>query len=413
MLRHFFAYVRKLRDGPARPYLEAFAKELYRTGYARITACRHLRAAAHLMHWARRKGLSPTSFNDRWVESFRHHLPQCHCLGYGRRSHAEPWNGARQFLAYLRRAGVVRASAAEGRSPRVPVLLDAFSQWMREQRGASPRTLDTYSFFIRDFLRTVGQQPRRYKAHRLRQFVLEGSRRWGRARARNAVTALRMFIRFLIAEGKCSVGLDACVPTMANWRLSALPRYLQPEQVERIVAACDSHTKVGVRDRAIVLLLARLGLRAGDLVLLRLGDIGWKEGWISVTGKGRRPTRLPLSQELGKALVAYLQQARPPADTDIVFLRSRAPWRGFRSHQAISAIVAGAMRRAGVSCPARGAAHLLRHSVATELLRQGASLQDIAALLRHRSIQTTQIYAKVDVRTLRQIAQPWPEGELC
>ena len=128
---------------------------------------------------------------------------------------------------------------------------------MREQRGASPRTLHTYTFFIRDFLKTVGQQPRRYTAHRLRQFVLEGSRRWGRARARTTVTALRVFIRFLIAEGKCSVGLEACVPTIANWRLSALPRYLQPEQVERIVAACDPHTKVGVRDRAIVLLLAR------------------------------------------------------------------------------------------------------------------------------------------------------------
>lgn len=257
MLRHFFASVRKLRDGPARPYLQAFAKELYQTGYARIAACRHLRAAAHLMHWTRRKGLSPTSLNDTWVESFRHHLPQRHCLGYGRRSPAEPLSGARQFLAYLHRAGVVPASAAEGRSPRVPVLLDAFRQWMREQRGASPRTLDTYTFFIRDFLQTVGQQPRRYTAHRLRQFVLEGSRRWGRARARTTVTALRVFIRFLIAEGNCSVGLEACVPTIANWRLSALPRYLQPEQVERIVAACDPHTKVGVRDRAIVLLLAR------------------------------------------------------------------------------------------------------------------------------------------------------------
>ena len=148
-------------------------------------------------------------------------------------------------------------------------------------------------------------------------------------------------------------------------------------------------------------------------MLLRWGDIDWKEGWISVTGKGRRPTRLPLSQELGKAPVAYLQHARPPADTDIVFLRSRAPWRGFRSHHAISAIVAQAIRRAGVSCPARGAAHLLRHSVATEMLRQGASLQDIAELLRHGSLATTQIYAKVDVRRLRQIAQPWPEGEPC
>jgi integrase/recombinase XerD len=211
-------------------------------------------------------------------------------------------------------------------------------------------------------------------------------------------------LRFLIAEGRCAAGLDAAIPVLAHWRLSSLPRYLQSDEVERVIAACDPALPVGKRDRAILLLLARLGLRAGDIVQLRQRDIDWKGAWISVAGKGRRETRLPLTQEVGHAIVDYLQDGRFRTDTDTLFVRSRAPFRAFRSHCAISVIVERAMRRAGVTCPSRGAAHLLRHSAATSMLRQGASLQDIAVILRHRSIETTQIYAKVDVTALRQIA---------
>jgi site-specific recombinase XerD len=222
-----------------------------------------------------------------------------------------------------------------------------------------------------------------------------------------------MFLRFLIANGKCSVGLDAAIPVMAHWRLSSLPQYLQSDEVERVIASCDPATQVGRRDRAILLLLARLGLRAGDIVQLGLGDLDWKEAWIHVSGKGRCQTRLPLTQEIGDAIATYLKDGRPQTDADALFIRTRAPFRAFRSHCAISVVVKKAMRRAGVTCQSRGAAHLLRHSVASSMLRQGASLQEIAAILRHRSIETTEIYAKVDVIALRQIAQPWPEVELC
>jgi site-specific recombinase XerD len=222
-----------------------------------------------------------------------------------------------------------------------------------------------------------------------------------------------MFLRFLIAEGKCAAGLEAAVPVLPHWRLAVLPRYFQPDEVERIIASCDPASPVGRRDRAILLLLARLGLRAGDIVQLRLDDIDWKGAWVCVSGKGRRQARLPLTKEVGKALVAYLKFSRPLTPADAVFVRSRAPFRAFRSHSAVSVIVAQAFRRAGVTRPSRGAAHLLRHSVATSMLRQGASLQDVATLLRHRSIETTQIYAKVDVTSLQKIAQPWPEVELC
>jgi site-specific recombinase XerD len=170
---------------------------------------------------------------------------------------------------------------------------------------------------------------------------------------------------------------------------------------------------MGIRDRAIVLLLARLGLRAGDIVSLRLGDINWEEAWIRVSGKGRREIRLPLSQEVGDAVAAYIRDVRPTVETDRLFLRSRAPLRELGSHSAVSIIVANAMRRAGVTPATRRAAHVLRHSAATTLLRQGASLQEIATILRHRSIETTTIYAKVDVELLAQVAQPWPEVQPC
>jgi site-specific recombinase XerD len=156
-----------------------------------------------------------------------------------------------------------------------------------------------------------------------------------------------------------------------------------------------------------------LALRASDIVQLRLEDIDWKAAWISVAGKSRRQTQLPLTQEVGQAIVDYLQYGRPQSDSDAVFVRSLAPFRAFANQRAISAIVKRAMRHAGVKSPSRGAAHVLRHSAATSMLRQGASLQDIAAILRHRSLESTQIYAKVDVATLRAIAQPWPEVQPC
>jgi site-specific recombinase XerD len=188
---------------------------------------------------------------------------------------------------------------------------------------------------------------------------------------------------------------------------------LQSEDVERVIASRDPTTPIGARDRAILLLLARLGLRAGDIVRLRLGDIDWKEAGIRVAGKGRCQALLPLTQEIGDAIVTYIKDGRPPTDAETLFIRSRAPFRALANHCAISMVVAQAMRRAGVTCPSRGAAHVLRHSVASSMLRQGASLQEIAGVLRHRSIATTEIYAKIDVVALRQIAQPWPEVKPC
>ncbi|GKT10963.1 site-specific integrase [Desulforhabdus sp. TSK] len=411
MFEEFFdgaSRVQGLRDSSGGPFLEKFAEELFHAGYAEITARRHIRAAEHFIYWSGSEGIPISSLTEKLVERFDDHLNGCQCPRYGRTHRLELLNGVRLFLKCLRGAGAIATVVGQTTVPD-PVLFTAFCEWMRKNRGTCDATLYNYSLSIRDLLKQLGEDPRLFDAGSLRQFVLEKSQQCGWAAAKTCTTALRMFLRFLIAEGKCSADLHAAIPVLAHWRLSSLPRYLQQEEVERIVSSCDLNSAVGKRDRAILLLLARMGLRAGDIVQLRLGDIDWEGATVEVTGKGRREVRLPLTQEIGCALVAYLQDGRPRTDTDVLFVRSRAPFRAFASHSAVSVIVEKAMQRADVTCQSRGAAHVLRHSAATSMLRQGASLQDIADILRHASIETTQIYAKVDVTALSLIAQPWPE----
>ncbi|MFQ5973732.1 MAG: tyrosine-type recombinase/integrase [Alphaproteobacteria bacterium] len=415
MLSQFFesaARIHALRDGPAGALLEGFAQTLSQAGYAVITARYHLRAAEHLIHWGDRKGIPIGHLTEQSLGQFGQHLRRCRCRGYGHTARRDVLHGAREFLTHLHQAGVVTRPLGE-RTGHDPVLLTAFGQWMRQQRGTCESTLSNYGRHIRELLGRLGDDPSQFDARSLRQFVIEASRTRGWAASKTRTTALRMFLRFLIADGQCAVGLEAAIPVLAHWRLAALPRYLPEDDVERLIASCDPTSPVGRRDRAILLLLARLGLRAGDIVQLQRRDIDWKGAWIHVCGKGRRQTRLPLTHEVGQALVGYLDDGRPPTEAEAVFIRCRAPFRAFRSHCAVSVIVDRALHRAGITRPSRGAAHLLRHSVATSMLRHGASLHDVAALLRHRSIDTTQIYAKVDVTTLRPIAQPWPEVPSC
>jgi len=412
MLGQFFRSRRRIRalyGGPQSSLLERFAEELRRTGYVKMAVQQRIRAAEHLLHWMKREGIPVSDVGESLLERFHQHLEHCRCPGF-RPVRSDLFTRDRLFLKYLRSTGSVATPVELNEdSP----LLVTFRQWMREVRGTGDRTLGNYDLVIRALLARLGDDPRRFNAQNLRQFVLETGRQPGQNVAKRCTTALRMFLRFLMSEGQCAVGLDAAIPVLAHWRLSSLPRYLLPEDVERVIASCDRTTSVGRRDRAILLLLARLGLRAGDIVHLRFGDIDWREATVRVCGKGRREARLPLTQEVGDAVVDYLKMGRPHLDTDVVFLCARAPFRALGSHNTVSAVVAQAMRKAGVVCPSRGAAHVLRHSVATAMLRHGASLEEIAMLLRHRSIETTEIYAKVDVTALQRIAQPWPEVEQC
>ena len=338
MLDQFFDSpfrIQTLRAGPNGPLLEDFAQKLGAAGYAEITARRHIRAAEHFVHWADVEGIPLGSVNRQIVPRFNDHLNKCQCPGFG---HATQTRhvllcGVRLFVRYLCGAGVDVSRAIEPVT-QDPALFVAFRAWMREQRGTSDVVIDNYRIPILDFLQFIDDAAG-IEAHMLRQFVLEKSRERGYTPAKKVVTALRMFLRFLITEGKCAAGLDAAIPSVAHWRLSSLPRYLQAEDVERIIASCDLTSAIGKRDHAILLLLARLALRAGDIVQLCLTDIDWKSAQLSVSGKGRRETLLPLTQEVGQAIVDYLQDGRPQCDDDALFVRSRAPFRRFAHHSEV------------------------------------------------------------------------------
>jgi integrase/recombinase XerD len=282
-----------------------------------------------------------------------------------------------------------------------------FQDWLRSHRGLSERTIEVNGHLLMRLLSALGTPPRRWDAQHIRAVIIAETKCVALGHVKKMASTLRGYVRFLSANGRCRAGLELAVPTIARWRLSTLPRYIDTAQVEQLIATCEPSTPTGLRDRAILLLLARLGLRAGDIVSLRLGDLDRQRATVSVLGKGRRETRLPLPQDAGDAVLAYLKRARPRVESDRVFFMLNAPIRPLVDSRAVTGIVRGAIRKAGIEAPTKGA-NLLRHSAATAMLRGGASLDIVGAVLRHRSPDMTAHYAKVDVTMLRQIAQPWP-----
>jgi integrase/recombinase XerD len=416
MLKVYFGDPRSLQRAQscaAGPYLPGFACDLEASGYGRATIQDHLRTAAHVGWWIMREKLSIHELDEAIVAHFATHLSRCRCPGPRprRRRKRAITRRALRFLAHLRKIGVTRGVAVPPRSGSQPALLTEFWTWMRHHRGVTETTLDSYGRIIVDALGALGVEPARYDVAAVRTFILDRASRHGRSKAKLVVTAMRAFLRYLTATGQCHERLDAAVPTIAQWRLAALPRYLPAAAVERVVAACQPTTPVARRNRAILLLLVHLGLRAGDIVALRLEDLDWSSATLGVAGKSRTMVRLPLPQEVGDAILAYLERGRPPQVGDRLFVRHLAPW-GPLTSASISCIVGRAIRAAGVAAPSYGA-HVLRHSAATAMLRQGASLEQIRTVLRHRSVETTAHYAKVDVTLLRQVAQPWPEVSPC
>lgn len=409
MLRRCFkrpSTVRRLDGGPAEPFLDGFAHGLLAQGYSARTRGDYLCAAVHLGAWAARRGTPIAQFDEALLARFARHLPRCRGRGTKRRGHRRVPFRVHRFLRYLRAAGVVTTSAPAATHP---LLVTEYSAWMRDRRGLAATTMARSLPVVQALLGPVGDDPTRLDAAGVRRFVLEYIRQHAPASAGWVTTIVRCFLRWLVAHGRCSPDLVEAVPKMPTWRLATLPRYLPDADVERIVAACDRPSPVARRDRAMLLLLARLGLRAGDVVALRLGDIELARGRLRVVGKGRRETRLPLPQDAGDAMLGYLEAERPAAATDHVFLTARPPIHPIRA-SGVRDVVCRAIGRAGVRAPSRGT-HVLRHSLATRLLRDGATLDTIGAVLRHRDVNTTALYAKVDVGLLRQVAQPWPDAE--
>jgi len=397
--------LRQLRASPAGKNIDFFADWLHSAGYRRRLAQLLLRGAAHLAHWASIHKVRIGQLDQAVLDSFVRHLATCACTHafHGRAPyHAE---GAKRFVEHLQSRGILPPVKAEPEP--LPALVDAFRDWMRHHRGVTESTLAQYVPIAKEFLVALGDDIAAYSACLVRRFIFARANRAGHSRAKSVVNTIRMFLRFLAVHAYCSADLVAAVPTIVHWRLSSLPRYISAQDFERLIAACDPASPEGSRDRAIIILLASLALRAGDLRDLRLTDIDWHQGRLRVVGKGQCETWLPLPQDAGDALLHYLEYSRPGTDDDHVFLRVHAPLGPFPSSGPISKLVRRAIRRAGIKTPSMGA-HLLRHSAATEMLRQGSSLDVIGAVLRHRSIETTALYAKVDLTLLRSVVQPWP-----
>jgi site-specific recombinase XerD len=284
---------------------------------------------------------------------------------------------------------------------------------MRRHRGTGERTILTHARTIAGLLPQLGDDPGRYDAALINRVVLKNLESMSRVSAQQLCGSLRMYLRFLAATGRCSPALIGAIPRIPQWRLSTLPRYILNDDVERVIASCDPTTAQGLRDRAVLLLLARLALRAGDVVNLHLQDIDWENALVRVSGKTRRTVALPLPQDVGDALLAYIGHARPIVDSSRIFIRVMAPFEPFASSTAVTIIVRNALARAGVENANLRGAYLLRHSAATNMLRSGATLDAVGALLRHRSPETTAIYAKVDTSMLSHVAQPWIGGVPC
>jgi site-specific recombinase XerD len=407
MLERYFAAQKMLGDlraGPSGAYVDGLAAELLSDGYRDGTAVRYIRAAAHLGYVLQEEG---GSLADIDISIFDRHLQSCRCPRSkgGRRNHHTLY-GARRFRDYLVRMGVCKRPEVIEKAE--PNLVVGFRRWLQKHRGAAPNTIRLYCRDVSHFLMTLGDRPSRWNAKGVRNYFLIRSGQCGAGSIEKLITSVRVFLRYLTAQGLCKADLDKAVPAFASWRLADLPKYLTREQVMALIAACDGGSPVRRRDRAILLLLSRLGLRAGDVARLRLGDIEWQSGALRVSGKGSYQVRLPLPQEVGDAIIDYLRCRAPAKASDYVFVRSIAPFRPFVCGDGVSHVVRRAMKRAGIVSPAKGA-HVLRHTAATEMLRQGVALDRIGLVLRHRGIDTTAYYAKVDVNLLKQIAQPWPE----
>ena len=401
---------RGMNPGAFSPFIDAFADYMTGLGLTPTMVERYTGCARHFAVWLIWSKMGFADIDDGTIGRFAQHRCQCpgSCVRNG--PSADYVRHAGWFVRFLAETGEVALAMTAVAQP-IDQWVREFQEWSRRHRGLTEVTIRVYGATIMKLLPALGADPAAYDAALVRRVILEESRRRSPPTMMAMTTALRGYLRFLVARGACRPWLDQAVPSLAHRRLSALPRYLSAVKVERLIAACDLTQVYGVRDRAILLLLARLGLRAGDIVALRFDDIDWESGTLRVSGKGRREVRLPLPQDAGDAVLAYLNGIRPEAGYDRIFLRSSAPFRPFAGSGSVSSVVRQGLKRAGITdAPSRGA-NLLRHSAATGMLRSGATLDAIGAVLRHRSIDTTRHYAKVDLVMLNRIVQPWP-GEL-
>jgi site-specific recombinase XerD len=396
----------KLRRGALLEYLDSYAAVLAEQGYARHTGKIQLRIVSDFSQRLERHHLKVQHVS---AEVWRDYLRNRHRRYQPRRD--DNATGMR-LIQWLHPGRMGKASKPTSALVQV---VERFSRYLIEERGLSEAAQNNYVPVVRKFLlerfRHGHIEWKTLRAHDITRFVQRHAHRKSPNCAQLMVTALRAFLRHLLASGVLDTDFASCVPKVAWWRWSTVPKFLTSEQVQKVLDACDLQTASGRRNYAILLLLARLGLRAGEVVSLRLDNINWESGFMIIRGKGTRWAQMPLTREIGKAIIVYLKHDRPHCKSRRLFIRQRAPLTGFTNSVAICSLVQRALARAGVESARKGA-HLFRHGLATEMVNRGASLSEIGELLRHRHPNTTMIYTKVHLSALRTLALPWPGGAL-
>jgi integrase/recombinase XerD len=398
----------RVPEGPLADHLVSFAKSISDQGYCLYSLKRQVRIAACFSRWLKQQGVAVRNICSDHAARY---------LRYRARHVRTRWGdpaALRHLIDFLRREGVIPVEKiSASRLTPVEHCAQAYEQYLREARALTTATIVNYAPFIREFLKDRFGDGRitlsKLRAADVVRFVQRQAPRLHRKRAKLMTAALRSFLRYARYRGDVTADLAAAVPIVANWSMTSIPRAIAADQVKQLLASIDRRTAIGRRDYAILLLLARLGLRASEVVFLELDDIDWNSGHLRVRGKGDQRNLLPLPPEVGKAIAAYLRRGRPQSVSRRVFLRDKAPIVGLQGASGIGSIVRHSLERAGIRAPTYGA-HQFRHGLATSMFRQGASLGEIGELLGHRHPQTTKIYAKVDIEALRTLALPWPGG---
>ena len=370
--------------GPLSVDVEWFAAELVRLGYSKTGRRQQMRLFVALSGWLDDAGLSADDLDGTAIEAF---------LDARRAAREKLWS-VRSLSPLL---GLWQATGRSWPVPATPVgpcqaVIDDYGRYLRSERGLALGTIAAYVRVAREFLDnvdSVGLGLDVVTASTVTGFVTRSCSRLGLSASRATISALRCFMRYLALEGLVAGDVDSSILKVAGGG-QPLPRGISPGQVTKLLASCDRRRGIGRRDYAVLMLLARLGLRGGEVVGLCLEDIDWRNGEMTVRGKGSRVDRLPLPVDVGEAVVSYLRRGRPRSESRTVFVRHQAPFVGFAGTAALRGILERACTRAGVgyACP-----HRLRHTAATGMLREGASLAEIGHVLRHRQARATSIYA--------------------
>lgn len=410
MLKYVFQEVWSLKREPIGPlvdYLDPFVSHLVEQGYCRRYIGSQLRVAADFSRWLHTRKIQAIDLTPAHSAKFLKSRKHQHAVKLGEVA------ALRRLVKFLQQLGVSLEPICVVDLTPIQQIIQSFNHYLIDERSLSHKTFIQYAPFIERFLsERFEKEPVQLSALAgmdVIGFIKRQAKCLSIPRAKVATNALRSFLRYAVYHGDINVDLIEAVPTVASWSMTGIPRAISPDHIKSVLAHCCRDTTIGRRDYAILMLLVHLGLRSGEIVSLTLESIDWEAGSIAVSGKAGQNGCLPLPKVVGEAIADYLQNGRPNCKDRALFLRTIAPIQGLGAQPSIGTIVNAAITRAGVDSPSRGA-HQFRHAVATNMLRQGASLTEIGSLLRHQHPKTTNIYAKVDIEALRSLSLPWPGG---